>query len=732
MAKRKNYIEIEEIEETEQTPKRKSIAKKVIGYTFILLLVAGLIFTAYIYITTPSISEETFKTPTKASVISVDGVEIGQITARNITYISFDEMPKNLLDAVVALEDRRFYEHGGVDIKGILRALYTNLTAGEIVEGGSTITQQVAKNNFFTTEKSYIRKAREAITALKIENKFSKDDIVARYLNEVYLGGGAYGVYEASQTYFSKEPINLTLAECAMMVGIIQAPSAYCPLEEQGYIYASERKEKALGVMLSEGYITNEEYENAMSEEVEIKRSNKSTFSYGVCLPDCESFMNRVYDNAILLLAQYHKNELNLSEEEANKEAERVLHSRNLTINVPLNYEMQKNAMQSIRDTLSDKSELASCAFVSLDSISGDVLSYYGSDTYIDMAQAPRQPASTIKPLYMAYLLDGGICDASTVVKDEPTEIDGYSPSNFGGEYFGNATMRETLVHSMNCASLNFFNYANMTDIIDYVKGYGISTINEDDYNLAFSLGGLSKGIKPVELAMAYSAVDNGGKSVKANFITSIIDESAKVITDDEQSNERVMKKSTASTLKDYLESVVIRGTGTPASTSYATMGKSGTTDDNKDVWFVGSTANVTTSIWMGNIDMQSVDNLASRWCSSTYKSFIKKNVSDKLLDEDKLTPQREEETTKLQIMIKEKAIEEVTDEDIITLEVASQDEINFGFNQVVKVEIDKESNLLFKEGSCPEENRITRYFFKGSEPTSKCYYWHILDFLRR
>ena len=705
--------------------------KRFLKRLLLFILIAGVLFTAYIYLTLPSMDGYTYRPETKTVIYSADGIELGEISKKNITYVSREEIPDHLANAVVAIEDKRYYKHKGVDLKGIIRAFFSNMKAGEIVEGGSTITQQVAKTLFFSTKQSYVRKAREALTALRLNRKFSKDEILTIYLNEIYLGGGAYGVYAASMTYFSKEPMELTLAECATLAGIIQAPSAYCPLTEEGYGFAMTRKDKVLDVMVEEGYISAEEAENAKAEKIKIVPTTKSAFSNGVCLEGCESYMNRVYDQLILMLSKYYVENMNYREEDARMEADNLLFSRDLTVRTTMNYGMQKNALKSIDAVLSDKDELATCALVSVDSDTGNVLAYYGSNTYLDMAQHPRQPGSTIKPLYMAYLLENNLADVTTVVNDARFDVGGYSPPNFGGKYYGNVTMRETLTHSLNCASLRFFLMGDIRQEIDFVKGLGISTIEEEDYNAAFALGGFSKGIKPAELALAYAAIDNGGMRYNINYVISLEDEEGKLFFPEDNPGAKVMTAETTAKLKSCLESVVLRGTAIVADPGYSTMGKTGTTDNGRDVWFAGSTGGVSTAIWAGNVDAKEVSGISSSWCSRIYQKTVRGAISDSAFPTDKLTAARSEEMTTVYVLKDNDVnLNGITDGDVVEIDVPTFEVPAFASRQVVKAVIDSSTGKLFVEGKCRQETKETRYYTKDRAPTEYCDKVHLFDFM--
>ncbi|MBR6801255.1 MAG: transglycosylase domain-containing protein [Eubacteriaceae bacterium] len=687
----------------------------------------------YIMSTLPSIGGYTYTPTSKSVIISSDGYKLGEITSRDATYISADEIPDKLKYAVVALEDKRFYKHFGVDPIGIARAFYNNFKAGEIIEGGSTITQQVAKNLFFSTKKSYIRKIKEALTAVKMEIEMEKDEILCIYLNEIYFGAGAYGVYEASMAYFNREPMDLTLSECAMLAGIIQAPSAYCPLYDEGYEYAMQRKDKVLDIMAQEGYISEEERDKAKSQKIKITPDNDSTFAYGVCEWGCESYLNRVYEQCIRTISDHYEDKMNYSEEDALNEAERLIMNENLTINVTMNYEMQKNALSSMKNELEGKDRDADCAFVAVDINNGNILAYFGSDSNIDMANAPRQPGSTIKPLYMAYLIDKGVADRNTIVDDTRFDINGYSPGNFAGEYYGYVTMRETLVNSLNAASLRFFLMADTGKMVNYIEKLGISTIDDGDYNAAFALGGMVNGIKPREMASAYAVIANGGTLYEEVFVESIVSDSGVIIYPEKTDSKKVMSSETSSQIKSCLESVVLRGTGMKADPGYSTMGKTGTTDNEKDVWFAGSTGNVSMAVWIGNVDYLNVNNLASSWCSRIYKNTITSSIKDGSLKAKYLVEKRSEETTSITLLnedIPSKGfdVNELDEDSFISITVPDYEVSNFADRQVVKVMVDSITGDLFVEGKCNPSFMKEKYYLLEDAPTKECDMIHMSD----
>lgn len=707
-----------------QKTARKKKIRRAVGIGLILMAVTAAVFLSVYVRTLPDIRNYDYASTTHSVVYSADGQWLGSVERKNATFVSRDQIPDSLVNAVVSIEDKRFFSHPGVDPISIVRAAVHNLRAGEIVEGGSSITQQLARLLFFNDEVTFSRKIAEAVTAVRLELKYSKDDIITMYLNEVYLGGGAYGVYEASMLYFGCPPMEMTTAQCAMLAGIITAPSAYCPMDETGYVFATERKEKVLDAMLEQGRISVFEYAKALMEPIKIYGviPGQSAFEYGSCVAGYRSCMNMIYTQAVGLLSDYYISQ-GTSPSSARLKAEQALFSQSMKINSTISYGMQQKALAAIWSQITARSAQASCAYVSMDSETGDVLVYYGGDnnTLLDLAASPHQPGSTIKPLYMLYLVDSGICTIDDIVYDAPTEIDGYSPGNFAGEYYGYVTMRETLVESLNCASLKFFVKGDISDEIDFVRSMGVSTIVDEDYSLAFCLGGFTYGIMPSELCSAYCVIANGGSVIEPRFVTSIELENGTVISAEEGYPRRIVGSAAADDIRSCLFSTVTRGTATPAESSYATFGKTGTTDDAKDVWFVGGTGSTVTAIWVGTPDGSIIDGLGSYWCSWAYYyamteslaegSFVSRGITDVFYDElTSIYILREGANTSDGIDVSE--IAPVT---VLTSRVDY-----YRDRRVVQLDVDSSTGLLFGE-NCPEQYRETRYYLYTESPAVYC-----------
>ena len=714
-----------------QKTARRRKRRRILGISLLVLVLAGAaLFAAYLR-TLPDIRSYDYESATHSVVYSADGQWLGSIERKNSTYVGRDDIPDRLINAVVAIEDKRFFQHPGVDPISILRAFIHNMQEGEIVEGGSSITQQLARLLFFGDEVSLSRKIAEALTALRLEMRYSKDEIITMYLNEVYLGGGAYGVYEASMLYFGKPPAELTNAECAMLAGIITAPSAYCPLDAEGYRYASERKGRVLSALYETGKISREEFERAVTERIVIygKIPGQTAFEFGSCADGCRSCLGRIYQEAVGLLSEHYR-AAGMNAQAARQKAENDLFSQTVKIYSTINYSMQSTVLDSVYVQVTARNAGASCAFVSIDSATGNVLCYYGSDgtTLLDLAQSPHQPGSTIKPLYMLYLVDRGIATTDDIVVDEPVDIDGYAPGNFAGEYYGYVTMRETLTESLNCASLKFFTMTDISDEIDFVRSMGVSTIVSEDYSLAFSLGGFTYGITPAELAGAYCVFANGGSAVTPRFVTSIELPDGTVIKPEETLPRRIASQEAAQEIKSCLYSVVTRGTATPALTGLATFGKTGTTDDAKDVWFVGGTGSTVTAIWVGTPDGTVLPGLGSYCCSYCYSDWITR-CRDKGVFVSEGLQETFYDSTENIFILRDGAdpSDGITDDETVSVKVLSDRVDRYRARRVVRVVLDSSTGLLFSD-SCPAVYRQERWMLQTEAPDVYCTSTHMPD----
>ncbi len=502
--------------------------------------------------------------------------------------IDINKVPKNLQNAFIAAEDNRFYDHIGVDPIGILRAVVTNLTNRGIAQGGSTITQQLAKNAFLSQDQTLKRKIQEAILALELERKYSKKEILEMYMNQIYFGRGAYGIQTAAHTYFGKDVGDLTLAECAMIAGLPKSPNYYSSSVNE----ATARKNVVVGQMEKYGYITPSQAEEAKKSSLDIKQKSTSN------TPDETAYF-----------IDY------VTQEIAQKYGDDALYKDGLKIYTTLDTDKQHAAVQAMRhlpETHTDDQGLTQPqgAIISIDPKTGHILAMVGGrgqDSFNRASMAVRQPGSAFKPfVYMTAMEHDMTPD--TIMEDKKVEYGGWSPHNADNSYQGRMPLWKALALSVNTVAVQLADKVGPSNVIANAKKLGITTLVEDgspnDDNLASAaLGGLTKGVTPLEMAAAYGAFANKGVYIKPTAIVKILDRNGNVLEDNSSDVQKtqVMSEKTAYEMTSMLEGVIARGTGTAASIGRPAAGKTGTTDDNHDAWFIGYTPDIVTAVWVGD-----------------------------------------------------------------------------------------------------------------------------------
>ena len=596
----------------------------------------------------------------------------------NRTIVSIDDIPKCLSNAFVAIEDNRFYEHNGIDPKGIVRALFVGLShGGNFSEGASTITQQLIKLTVFNggaetdTMQRFKRKFQEWYLALKLEKEMSKDEIMEAYLNTINLGRGAYGVEAAAERYFNKKCSDLTVSESAVIAAIAQSPSYNNPIDYPDI--NAQRRDKILNNMLTLGLITQQQYDEAKADDVysRITEVNETTKSKDIIytwfedaaidqvLNDLQEKLgytsaeanNALYSGGLqIYLTQsrhiqdivdsYYNDDDNFPSTEyrlhwaltyKDKDGETVKKGQ-LLMTFDMKTISEDQAKQSIADFLEakgitdddiiaqsfDMTVQVQSSFVLMDQSTGYVLALSGgrgekktSRSFNRATQSTRQPGSVFKTIavFLPALDSCGLSLASTK-EDEPyTTPDGYQPFNTNANsYQGTTTIREAITYSMNVVTTKWL----VEDVtpklgIEYLENLGITTMDEDrDAYAPLGLGGISNGVTNLELTGAYAAIANGGVYTEPILYSKILDKDGNVLLDNVPEKHTAMKDSTAWLLTSAMEDVVSKGTGTSAQISnygIAEAGKTGTTDDYKDLWFVGYTPYYTAGIWFGYDD---------------------------------------------------------------------------------------------------------------------------------
>lgn len=538
--------------------------------------------------------------PVPTLVYDKNGDLASQLSTTTIEPITIDQMPQQLVDAIVATEDRRFYEHSGVDFRSIARALWRDIRSMEYAEGGSTITQQLAKNMFLPTDKTIKRKLSEAAYALKIELSYSKDDILVMYVNNIYYGAGQYGIQRAAKTYFNKDTKDLNLAESALLAGLPKAPSTYNPL--RNLEAATERRNIVLSLMNEQQYITDAEFKETEVSVVTLTEQIAETASP---YPD---FMDTVLKEAAELYGFSEGQVLSIG----------------LRIYTTLDPTVQQAAEAVYADEQffpeSEPDQLIQSGIVILDQHNGEIRGIVGHREngvqrgFNYATQLIRQPGSALKPLavYGPALEKGYTPDS--MLSDEALNINGYEPRNYDLQTRGEVTLKQAITKSYNIPAVWLLNEIGIDAGIDYIKRSGIE-LTKEDRRLGIALGGMSQGTSPLRMAQAFSTFANLGKMHTAHTITRIVSRTKQTLIEVKAQPVKVTTPTVAYTMTTLLANVVNEGTGKGAALDRPTAGKTGTTQlpdtaefagiatdgsVSKDAWFIGYTPELTVAVWMG------------------------------------------------------------------------------------------------------------------------------------
>ncbi len=511
-----------------------------------------------------------------------NGREIAARGARYGEAAAIDELPPYLVKAFISTEDRRFYEHHGVDLRGTLRALITNLTKSGRTEGGSTITQQLAKNLFLSPEQTYIRKMKEAMLAFWMEGRYSKDEILSLYINRIYYGAGAYGVESAAKTYFNKSARDVTLSEAALLAGLPQAPSTLAPT--QNPLGAQDRAFEVIDNMRETGAVTEFEAREA--------RKNPPVIAVGVANNDIGWFFDYVAEKARALAGP---------------------DAYDIVIRTTLDQKLQRDAEAAVKGGLTVDAKVSGAmqgALIAYDN-DGAVRAMVGGRSYVESqfnraTQAKRQPGSAFKPIVYATGFENGLTPSSRFV-DQPINIAGWKPANYDNQYRGSMRVSEAVAKSINTIAVQVSETVGRRKVIEMARRLGLSSdIPAGEAGIA--LGGFSATLE--EITAAYIPFADGGLGVRPYAITEITDGRGKVLwRRKETAPARVIDQKVARDVTHVLYQVVTTGTGRAANLgNRQAAGKTGTTNDWRDAWFIGYTAQMTVGVWVGNDDFQPMD----------------------------------------------------------------------------------------------------------------------------
>nr|WP_199308875.1 penicillin-binding protein 1A [Nodosilinea sp. FACHB-13] len=560
-------------------------AAALLGTTMIAssVLAGGLVGLAISFRNLPDVRVLRNYVPSETSYIyDINGTLLYSLhDEANREVIDLDEMSPHLKRAVLAVEDSYFYSHNGINPSSVGRALLANAQAGSTVEGGSTVTMQLVKNLFLTPERAVSRKVAEAVLALRLEQIFSKDEILEMYLNQVYWGHNNYGVETAAQSYFNKSARDLTLPEAAVMAGLIQAPESYSPFHN--YEATKERQAVVLNRMRQLGWISPEEEVAARDAPLlvgEVKSFRSSISPY-------------VTEAAVQELKQRFGNE--------------AVVKGGMRVQTTVDLNMQRMAEATVQRHNARIRHIADqMALVSIDPRTHFVKAMVGGVDYQTSQfnraiQAYRQPGSAFKPfVYYVAFATGRYTPASSIADTPVSYPDGYryySPKNYDSSFMGNIPIRTALETSRNVPAVKLGQAVGVNQIIELCRTLGIDSPMQPVTSLP--LGAVD--LTPMEMAGAYATFANNGWHSEPTFIVQVSDSSGNVLLDNTPQPQLVLDPWAAASLTDVLQGVIARGTGQAAQIGRPAAGKTGTTDSQRDVWFVGYVPQLSTAVWIGN-----------------------------------------------------------------------------------------------------------------------------------
>lgn len=542
----------------------------------------------------PQIRElDNFEPSAITRIYSADQVLLAELFLEKRTPVPIQQIPSHLKSALIATEDRQFYTHSGIDLKGILRAVVKDILARQFVEGASTITQQLAKTLFLTQEKTITRKVKEAILAIQLERRYTKDELLALYLNQIYFGSGAYGVESAARLFFGKPASQMDLAQCALIAGLPKAPSRYSPLVNPDL--AERRRNLVLSIMRNQGLITNAQHRLATGEPV----LNASRATPGDSAPFFVQYIKPALEAAV---------------------GPSLLYKGGLTVHTTLSHRLQQSAELAVENGLTrlqerlptkkDSGTTPQGALVAIDVRTGGILAMVGGRNFSVSAfnratDARRQPGSAFKPIIYALAIARGFTQASLVL-DAPVAFKGggknpdWQPENFSPPYQGEMTLRQALTHSKNIPAVRLAERLGPSAVVQFANQLGIESPLSP--NLSIALGAVDTNL--LELTAAYAVFPNGGNHIAPFGVTEILDRDNILRWRARPAVRQVMVETQAAIMVDMLQGVVQEGTGKPARRlSMPVAGKTGTTNDFRDALFVGFSPAVATGVWVGMDD---------------------------------------------------------------------------------------------------------------------------------
>ncbi len=533
----------------------------------------------------PAWSESGLLSSNTTLIYDKDGKLLTKVGIENRVPISLSDIPEDVKEAFLAAEDRRFYQHYGVDLKGIMRAVFVDLTKGGLRQGASTITQQLIRMSFLTPDKTPKRKIQEMILAIQVERHYSKDEILEMYLNKIYFGEGAYGIQSAAQTYFDKDVSDLTAADAALLASIVRAPSIYSPYRDEET--ALNRRNTILSQMAEYGFISSEEAVAAKAEPSNIKEGSPAGRQYPY-----PYFVDYVTEQLI------------------EKYGPEKVYKQGLKVYTTIDPEIQTNAEKVMADDRNfppaSGNEKPQGAVVVLDPRNGEIRALVGGRQHTNKLgwnratrEPGRQPGSSFKPIidYAPAIELKGMGPA-TVIDDAPVKYGNYEPNNDSKSFRGLITLRTAITHSVNAVAVKLLvDHVTIPEAIKFARRLGFN-INGSSVGASLALG--TEEVTPLQMAAAYGAFANQGIYTEPTAILKVEEPDGTLLEEHNPVQRQAMKPTTAYLITDMLKSAVQSGTGSRARIDRPAAGKTGTTDQGKDIWFAGYTPELVGVIWIG------------------------------------------------------------------------------------------------------------------------------------
>lgn len=543
--------------------------------------------------------------PEPSVVYDVNGRVINGLSQQNQINVSLDQIAPDFLTAIIAVEDKNFYRHHGLDLTGIARALLVNLRARKVVEGGSTITQQTAKNLFLGNERTLSRKIKELYYAFELERKYSKDEILSLYCNTIYFGQGAYGVEVAARTYFAKSAAELSLAEATLLAGIPRSPARYDPYQNPER--ARERQAMVLERMVQEQKISNEEKDAARAQKLTYQRGRYTTGEAPYFIAMIKDYLGKKYGL-------------------------RAVFQGGLQIYTTLDLDMQKAANKAVDDGTKDKDPALQAALAAVDVRSGQIRALVGGRDFIassyNRALALRQPGSTFKPFMYSLALEQEFTCASMMMCQEISyklsNGSTYTPSDYGSEpyHWKEFTLKEAVMISDNVIAVQVNDILGPRSTANYCRKFGFNNIEPV---LSLPLG--SSEVRPVDMAAGYAVFANQGIYTPPTYIVKVVDNQGRILEENQPRSQPVISPENAYLVTDMLQGVLEPGgTGSrfKAVLQRPAAAKTGTTDEFKDAWFVGYTPRLSCAVWIGYDQRKTTNLTGGSGAGPIWASFMK------------------------------------------------------------------------------------------------------------